>query len=150
MNNCITIPGNPISYKAPCHGRGFTYDPIAKKKKEVKEIVKTLYDKVYTPELIYDVEMYFFWSIPKSYNKPRKLDCLSGFEIPTKQDVDNCLKFYEDVCNGIIWQDDRYIRSSKGVKAFSTVPRTEIYWNEHNLKQAKIFGEKYEALKQIT
>ena len=93
--------------------------------------------------------MDFYWPVPKSLSRSQKNMALSGFMIPTKKDGDNCFKFYADCCQGILWPDDRLIRSGSYFKNYSTQPRTEIHWNEINLEKAYSFGQKFESLKQI-
>lgn len=148
MQYSIVIPGDPIAYRAPQHGRGFTYDPISKKKKEVKEIISTLWDKKPKDGIIYDVFMIFFWTIPKSYSKKRFEDCLLGLEMPTKKDGDNCLKFYQDVCQGFIWNNDRDIRRGTYLKSYDVVARTEISWKETDIESVREFGERFESMKR--
>lgn len=49
-------------------------------------------------------------SIPKSWSKRDKAAALAGELRPvSKPDLDNYLKHLKDVCNGVIWADDKQV-----------------------------------------
>jgi Holliday junction resolvase RusA-like endonuclease len=43
-----------------------------------------------------------------------------------KPDLDNMIKFYADVCNGIVYEDDAQLAKITAEKIYSKEPRTEI------------------------
>lgn len=61
-------------------------------------------------ETAVSVHLYLYFSVPASYSKKRKEDCLTGVERPTKKpDVDNVAKAYLDAMNGVVYKDDAQI-----------------------------------------
>ncbi len=147
----VTILGEPISYKAPGHRKnGWSYNPREKEKKRVQEFLKTQHDIIPLDTEIYDVQIFFFFSIPKSYSKKRKQNCFNGYEIPTSKDCDNLMKFYFDCGNKILWHDDRKICKGTFQKSFHAIPRTEIYCTVFNISGVLKFKEMFESLRQVT
>lgn len=54
--------------------------------------------------------MYF--SIPKSYSKKRRTNCINGIEKPNKKpDIDNVLKNVLDALNKFAYEDDTQVIS---------------------------------------
>lgn len=54
--------------------------------------------------------MYF--SIPKSYSKKRRMNCINGIEKPNKKpDIDNVLKNVLDALNKFAYEDDTQVIS---------------------------------------
>lgn len=52
-----------------------------------------------------EIDLYF--SIPKSYTKKRRQNCLNGTEmVKKKPDTDNCIKSVADSLNGVAYKDD--------------------------------------------
>lgn len=139
----ITIPGDPIpKARARVTRRGFAFDPQEKQKKEVKRLLAQSVKEFYgDPENrieghklsigeAFEVNMYFYMPIPKSFNQFKKNACKWGFiEHTSKPDRSNMEKFYEDCANGILWHDDSQITHGEIIKKYcpDDKPRTEIY-----------------------
>jgi Holliday junction resolvase RusA-like endonuclease len=72
-----------------------------------------------------------FLPIPKSKSKKWKQAALDGDIRPTgKPDCSNLIKHLEDICNGIIWQDDKLIVDLYVEKYYSDRPRWVIVVEE--------------------
>jgi len=66
-----------------------------------------------------------YTKIPASLSKKKKEAMANAYSI-TKPDLDNYIKFYLDVLNGIAYDDDRQIVKLYGEKKYSQHPRVEI------------------------
>jgi len=74
-----------------------------------------------------EVEATFFMPIPKSISKKKQALMLSNEIKHQKQkDLDNLLKYLFDVCNEIVFKDDKQIWKIQAQKLYSEDPRTEI------------------------
>lgn len=67
----------------------------------------------------------FYCLIPQSCSKKRA-NALEGCFKSSKPDLDNFIKFYSDVLNGICFEDDRQIAEIVAEKRYSSIPRIEI------------------------
>ena len=69
-----------------------------------------------------------YYTVPKSYSKKKKQQCLDGEIRPTKiPDADNILKIIADSLNGLAYADDRQIVEMHIKKAYvPTLERVEV------------------------
>ena len=75
-------------------------------------------------------------SVPKSYSKKRREDCLNGREAPTKKpDIDNILKAIFDALNGYAYEDDAQIVSIQAHKSYKEEP--SIYINIWEISEGR-------------
>jgi len=76
------------------------------------------------------VRVCFHTAIPKSWSQKRLKSVLEKSELErwniTRPDIDNYIKFFLDLMNGIVYVDDAQIVSSQAYKIYSDRPRTEI------------------------
>jgi len=121
----ITIPGNPIPLKRPRLGRYHTYDSQAEIKEAVHWIVKSQAEDEPPPTGPIDIEISFFMPIPRSMSKKKKAS-LPGQPHIKRPDIDNLIKFYLDVCNKTLYEDDAQIYTLKAIKTYSNDPHTYI------------------------
>jgi Holliday junction resolvase RusA-like endonuclease len=68
------------------------------------------------------VEMYFHLRTPKKCCQR----ALKGKPKPTKPDIDNLAKYYLDMLNKLVYEDDRFITGLRCEKIYSDKPRVEI------------------------
>lgn len=131
----LKIPGKPIAKQRPrfCAG-GKTYDKQSKQKKDARcMIMKEMGDKRVLKRMNgpLDVEMTFHTPIPSSWSQKQKKRVLGEYN-PKKPDLDNYIKFYLDVMNGLVYSDDNQVVELHCVKKYSDKPRTEIKISEVN------------------
>lgn len=129
----LKITGKPIAKQRPrfCAG-GKTYDKQSKQKKIARcTIMKEMGDKRVLKRMNgpLDVEMTFHTPIPASWPQKRKKQEL-GKHNPKKPDLDNYVKFYCDVMNGLVYADDNQIVKLWCEKRYSDQPRVEIKISE--------------------
>lgn len=67
----------------------------------------------------------FRHSIPKSWSQKRR-NAAVGASYSGAPDIDNCLKYYFDVLNGVAYADDRLISAVWANQIYSTTPGVEI------------------------
>lgn len=74
-----------------------------------------------------EVRVWFFYPIPKRFNKQQQLDAHHGEIRPiVKPDLDNCVKAVFDALNGIAWNDDNQVVEVTSEKWYGKVPRVEV------------------------
>lgn len=128
----LTIPGEPIALARPRfdYRRGFAYNPQEKLMKsmqnEIRGILLAFEDHQELIELeqgdVFLVELTFHISPPcNAYNGG-----LWGLKPPSHKDLDNLIKYFLDVCNGLLYKDDRAIIQISAKKVYSDNPRTEL------------------------
>lgn len=117
----IVIPGAPVALKRHRHTlSGKNYNSQRDLMNEVSFIAKSQWK--YPPYSIpLKVVFSFFMPIPKRYIKK-----YPGLPCPTRPDLSNILKFYEDSLIGVLWTDDSIITQISTAKLYSLEPRTEI------------------------
>ena len=82
----------------------------------------------------FDVILMFYLPVPKKLNTAQIKAIQDGTGIEhanTKPDLDNLIKFYLDVANGILYKDDKQIVCLKSMKMYSLNPRTEFIITPH-------------------
>lgn len=113
------------------YGRTYTPKKTADFEKQIREAFMLKYKDETVPiwgrETPLVVLASFGKTIPKSYTKKKRLQCISGEIAPTsKPDVDNYLKAVLDALNGLAFEDDSQIVRTVAVKQFSESPFVQI------------------------
>lgn len=74
-----------------------------------------------------ELNIKFYRAIPKSTSKTKAILMELGLIKPlTKPDIDNYVKYIMDSMNGVVYEDDALITSSRVEKLYSEQPRIEI------------------------
>lgn len=133
----INIKGSPIAQKrARFARRGAyvkTYDPQSQEKEVVKALMRGQVIKKLEGPL--EIEINFYFEVPKSYSKKRAKACLNGDEEHTKKpDIDNLVKFYLDCMNDLVFKDDAQVVKLVARKIYAETPSVEITINDINRK----------------
>jgi Holliday junction resolvase RusA-like endonuclease len=76
------------------------------------------------------VKMHVYVQIPKSASKSKQTSLENVFHTRARPgDCDNIFKFYSDVMNTVVYDDDRQICKLNVEKRYSSIPRVEIEVN---------------------
>ena len=131
MEAHLTIPGKPIAKKRPRFARRgkfvTTYNDQETEEGRVLWEIKQQWQRTI---LIGHVSVTFLFGlpIPASASKKATEAMLSGTNKHLKKpDVDNYIKFYLDVMNGMVFKDDSQVWRIKASKVFAKEPCTEIF-----------------------
>lgn len=133
----IVISGKPDSKARPRFGkRGRVYDPNKEKTKWVKSILR-LYAKGGRLSGPVFVDFTFVFSRPKSHFRQGKFSHLLKDAAPNMHtftpDIDNCIKFYLDAANEVLFLDDSQVCSVNATKRYvleDEEEQTIIYFRE--------------------
>lgn len=141
-----TIFGNPIPLLRPRFAKGRFYDSQYELKARIANEVyadlqasKIDYSHVFSDKTIpINIIISFKLKIPSSFSKKK---CAKLLYIPhvKRPDIDNLLKFYLDVFNGILYNDDSRIYDVKASKSYDKNPRTIV---EVNYKVPEVLNGK--------
>ncbi len=119
------LPGEPVSLKRPRFGKhGCVYDS----QRQIKIASKLLIKSQFKGGLLTDplaVDLVFKMTIPNSFSHAKK-NRLNGAHHTKKPDVDNMMKFYLDVMNGVVFKDDSQITQLSARKIYSCAPGISI------------------------
>lgn len=122
----ILIPGIPLPWKAPYVGTHGAFSIRTKPGEIIKDMIKAQYDGPILEDSII-CQLTFYMPIPKSASKKNRLKMLCGIIRPHPGgDRTNLSKWYEDLCQGIIYKNDSQIVGGEPSKYYSDEPRTEI------------------------
>lgn len=104
----IEINEKPVSWMAPKQGKHLFYNPRGEEKNKTQWIIRSQYrERPVENPVILIFNIYF--AFPKNISAKKKLKMLNGKIIPTRMDLSNMIKFYEDCLKGIVIEDDRYV-----------------------------------------
>jgi len=121
----LEIPWEPTSWLAPIKGKYVFYDPRASEKKATRFLISQTYtDPPLTVPTV--IEFTFHFRIPKYASKKKRSDMLAGRVIPTKKDVSNLVKLYEDCLKKIVIDDDRNVAKIFSEKLYAEKDMTII------------------------
>lgn len=124
------ILGNPIAQGRPRLGRNCIYDPNRDEKIKMKLVFKAQMNREgYTivSGSPVEVKMDVYVQIPKSVSKVKQSALENVFHTGARPgDCDNIFKFYSDVMNTVVYDDDRQICKLSMEKRYSAHPRVEI------------------------
>jgi len=126
----IVLPGDPIPLKRPQISYKRMYDPQARLKQDLSWLVKEQLPPLLNPTTSdftgpFSLTISFFMPIPRTFSNRIK-EKLNNSPHYKKPDIDNLLKFYLDVCNGILYNDDSQIYSITTTKTYSDHTSTII------------------------
>lgn len=98
----------PVSWLAPIRSRNIFYNPRDKEKQVTCNLLMQQWHA--TPLAGYvKLQFTFIHEMPKSMSKKNRALALNGQLFPTRKDLSNCVKFYEDCLKKIIIEDDRTV-----------------------------------------
>lgn len=121
MNVQLQINADPIAWAAPRFYQGVCHDPQHK----IKSLFRRKIRECYKGD-IYDgyvaLFFHFQFKIPKSTPKKIQAQMLNNEVIPTRCDVTNCQKLFEDCLKGIIIRDDRKVAFTCSQKSYAMNP----------------------------
>lgn len=130
----LTIFGQPTGKGRPRFTKtGHTYTPQATKEYEslVRGTFISSYPKGIPLEDTVRAEVVAYYAIPTSYSKKKRQECLDGhIPVQTKPDCDNIAKIILDSLNGYAYIDDKQVVELHVMKAWSDIPRVEVYIEE--------------------
>jgi Holliday junction resolvase RusA-like endonuclease len=147
----IELPGDPIPMQRPRYSLGNIYDPQSKIKRNLFPVVREAFPKKYMSiykEVPVTVQMIFYMPFPKAATKTF---IEQNFHKPhiKRPDIDNLIKFYLDLMNGLIYTDDSLVSNIYAQKVYAVEPKTlilvsstgGIMINEHVLEYQKLTQE---------
>lgn len=126
------LPGEPIAQQRHrqviAHGHRVIFNPNKVDKESAQRSIKVLMLKSSWSHFKgpISVQMTFGVSIPDSYSKKRREGLLNAF-CDKRPDLDNYIKFYMDVLNGVVFADDGQVTKLECKKIYSDQPKTIIY-----------------------
>jgi Holliday junction resolvase RusA-like endonuclease len=129
----LVIKGTPIAQKRHKYNargnRVIVYDPSAEEKKEFAKLVTENWKGKALKGAV-GLSVVFYMPRPKSHFRTgkhsNKLKPTAPVWVTTKPDIDNCIKFVLDACNGILWEDDKTVCEVQSRMLYSHFPRTEM------------------------
>lgn len=140
------LTGDPQSQTRHRHFRKgrqiLVFDPKGSDKKKLKEhILFQMLAKAYSrlSNCAIYVKVSVHTAPPSSWSRKRRIEA-EGQPKVTKPDIDNIVKLYFDVMNGIVYDDDRQISIVRAAKFYSSNPRVEITitpWRQMPFKSLK-------------
>ncbi|MCE5319428.1 MAG: RusA family crossover junction endodeoxyribonuclease [Parachlamydia sp.] len=122
------LKGDPIPWKRPGRNNktGAIYDQQKFEKEQLRWLLKSRYREE-PLKVPVEVQFTFYMPIPKSTSGPRRRDMLYGvLKHMSKPDCDNMCKFYLDVMNETIYEDDSQVFKLSMQKLYATEPCTLI------------------------
>jgi len=127
----ITIPGEPFAKARARHSTrgGFvkTYDPQRKEKESLRLYLAAKNVVMYAEDVALRCVITFLMPIPGSTSKKKRQQINNGlYHHIKKPDIDNLVKFYLDVANGILFADDKQIVELVAVKRYAELPAVLI------------------------
>jgi len=125
----LYIKGEPIAKKRPRFARrGNFVATINDQETEEGRFLFEVQKQWGLPPLnsYLSIEMFFCFTIPKSASKKKSHQMEVGEILPTKKDLDNCIKFVLDCLNGETWKDDSLITRIVANKFYGRDPFTKI------------------------
>lgn len=107
----------PVSWLAPIKSKKFFYNPRHKEKIKTQGLLRNQWSACILTGYL-KLRFTFIHEIPKSYSKKKRQQALDGLVFPTKKDLSNCVKFYEDCLKKIVIEDDRTIVKIESEKIY--------------------------------
>lgn len=118
------IIGNPTPLARPRFSEyGHVYDSQKQEKSRHIDELRFQNRERSPQEGAVKLEVVFFFGIPKG-KKPK--EGLRWLPHQKKPDLSNCIKYLEDICNGILFNDDKQIAEIYARKEYALEPRTEF------------------------
>ena len=101
------------------------YDPQKNLKMKATIDLASQHDNASLLEGPLHLDVTFFMPVAKSMSEKRK-QMLYGQYHTFKSDLDNCIKYIGDICNGLIYYDDCSIAKITAKKIYDAHSRTEF------------------------
>jgi len=120
----LYFPGSPIQKMRPRFSFRGTYDLQTKVKENCLQLLKDQEVRILEGPL--SMNCTFTIEIPKSFSKKKKRELLGTPHIK-RPDLDNFIKFYLDLLNGIAYVDDAQICKITASKFYGECPTTSIW-----------------------
>ncbi len=126
------LPGIPIPLQRHQHGQGNTWDAQKQKKVKTGISISALHGSRARYEGPLHLDIKFYFPIPQRGLRSKSLESRSYHFF--KPDISNCIKYIEDVCSKLLFDDDCLISSVYSEKLYDHTPRTEFFFIELNTK----------------
>nr|DAL55743.1 MAG TPA_asm: Endodeoxyribonuclease RusA [Caudoviricetes sp.] len=125
------VNGEPQGKARPRFSRrnGAVYTPTKTKnyEREIEAKFLAAGGKIIPADCYVCVRVDAFYSVPKSYSKRRRKECLDNICRPAKKpDIDNILKAVLDGLNGVAYEDDRQVVYIECRKRYTEYPEGYI------------------------
>lgn len=119
------IPGKPIAQKRPRLSRGCVYNPNAKEKATLQHFLSF---ELANLGILSPLEGPLSVELKVDSIKPKKMreSALNQVYDMSRPDIDNFIKFYLDVMNGIAYKDDAQVVKILGEKKYSDTSKVKI------------------------
>lgn len=131
------IHGKPIARKnpAPLHKKPGLYDTQKFTKESYRYNIKIQHGSKALIKPPISAQLLIYIPMPDSWG-PRKRDSHRGKLHTSKPDWSNCLKFIEDCCTGIVFEDDCRLALFSGKKIWADEGKTEFILEHINENEA--------------
>lgn len=122
-----TLVGNPIPLKRPrfAFKTKHVYDSQLNEKNEARLQLSLQHKRQPLYEGAIWLDVVFFMQIPTSYSKKKKESLVGEPHVGTP-DLSNLVKWLEDCCAKILFDDDKTINEITAKKIYGEVARTEF------------------------
>ena len=141
LKSCeFKVMGAPKAKGRPRFSKfGHAYTPAETKDYEVKvkqsAWIAMQSDKIQKADRRVSVIVTFFFDVPKSYSKAKRLEREAGIRIPAKPDIDNLSKSILDGCNDIVYLDDASVWHLSAFKRYCDVgqkahAKVKVQWDD--------------------
>lgn len=126
------VPGDPIALMRAKLGRGRMYDAQKARKLVTGLTIRNQHkDKPFLTGPLFML-LGFYLPIPLHVKNKDNYEGKYHFSPP---DLSNVIKYIEDVCQGIVFQNDCIISATFSDKVYSQWPRTEVEYIQLPLKK---------------
>ncbi len=124
------IDSDPVAWKRPGQNGRFRYDTQRSTKNDLGRIIRLQAGNRIPLEGKIQLEAIFAFSTPCSTSK-KKAKLLIGQKHDKKPDIDNCLKFYLDLCKDCgVYHDDCQVCDVSMVKLWSDKSEVILHFVE--------------------
>lgn len=98
----------PVSWLAPIRSQNRFYNPRDKEKYMTTNLLMQQWHEPPISDYV-KLQFTFIHALPKSMSKKKQALALQGQLFPTRKDLSNCVKFYEDCLKKVVIEDDRIV-----------------------------------------
>lgn len=120
------IHGDPIPQKQTLFGQGRAYDPSKKHREGIQWQVRS-YAPAFPLKCAVQVDITFYFSVPKSTSGIRRRQMLNGIIHHIKKpDADNCAYLITNALKKIFYEDDSQIIDQSIHKRYGEIPKTVV------------------------
>lgn len=122
----LEIEGRPIPLQRPRLGRNRVFDSQKEEKEQIRWQIKPYINRCPFKGPL-EVKFYFFFKPPKRTSAVKRRQMLNGrIKRIERPDLSNLVKFYEDVGNYLLWDDDAQIIDLSASKLYGEREKTVI------------------------